>query len=230
MDEIRDDVSALSLLDDPVRRALYDWVAAQGRPVGREEAATATKVSRSLATFHLDKLAASGLLGADYRRLTGRVGPGAGRPARVYWRPARDFHVTLPARRYERAAEIFARALERMDDTTAGAELRAAATELGEEAGRAAAGGPRGPRRRLFGALTSGGYEPDTDKHGTIRLRNCPFHALVETHRPLVCGANLAFAEGVARAAGVTDMEPVLDPVPGYCCVSFVPADQPPHG
>ncbi len=221
MDQTRDDLSALSLLDDPVRRALYDWVATQGQPVGREEAAGAVKISRSLATFHLDKLAAAGLLDADYRRLTGRVGPGAGRPARVYWRPRREFNVTLPARRYDRAAEIFARALERMDDTTAGDELRTAATQMGEEAAQVP--GPGSPRRRLFGALARGGYEPELGEHGTIRLRNCPFHALVETHRPLVCGTNLAFAEGVARAAGVTDLVPVLDPLPDYCCVAFAP-------
>ena len=78
-----DDLAALRLLDEPVRRRLYDWVAAQDEPVGREQAASATGISRALATFHLDKLADAGLLEASYRRLTGRVGPGAGRPARV---------------------------------------------------------------------------------------------------------------------------------------------------
>ena len=78
----RDDVGAVSLLDEPARRRLYDWVVSQGRPVGREEAAKAVKITRSLATFHLDRLAEAGLLEAGYRRLSGKVGPGAGRPAR----------------------------------------------------------------------------------------------------------------------------------------------------
>jgi hypothetical protein len=39
-------------------------------------------------------------------------------------------------------------------------------------------------------------------------------------HRTLVCGTNLALAEGIARGAGVT-VTPVLDPRPGYCCVAF---------
>ena len=30
-----------------------------------------------------------------------------------------------------------------------------------------------------------------------IRLRNCPFDALVDEHRPLVCGTNLALAQGI---------------------------------
>src|SRR5688572_18895947 len=109
-----DDVQAVSLLDEPARRRLYDWVVAQGRPVGREEAAKALKITRPLAAFHLDRLAEAGLLETGYRRLTGKVGPGAGRPARVYWRAAREFSVSLPERRYERAAQLFAAAIEKL--------------------------------------------------------------------------------------------------------------------
>jgi DNA-binding transcriptional ArsR family regulator len=98
--ERRNDLEALSLLHEPVRRGLYDWVVAQARPVGREEAAKALKITRPLAAFHLDRLAEAGLLKTGYRRLTGKVGPGAGRPARVYWRDGREFSVSLPARRY----------------------------------------------------------------------------------------------------------------------------------
>ena len=76
------DLAALGLLDEPVRRRLYEWVVRQPEPVGREQAARAAGVSRGLATFHLDKLAEAGLLEASYRRLSGKVGPGAGRPAR----------------------------------------------------------------------------------------------------------------------------------------------------
>ena len=221
MSDTRDDLPAISLLDDPVRRRLYDWIVSQARPVGREEAARALDITRPLAAFHLDKLAAAGLLEADYRRLTGRVGPGAGRPARVYWRAQRDFNVSVPARQYDRAAEIFAIALERLDERAVKPELEAAASELGRELGSTAARGA--PRRRLLSALESAGYEPDPDQQGTIRLRNCPFDALVDRHRPLVCGTNLAFAHGLSQSVGSTDFEPVLDPQPGYCCVAFVP-------
>jgi predicted ArsR family transcriptional regulator len=224
MNDTRDDLPVISLLDDPVRRRLYDLIAGQARPVGREEAAKALNITRALATFHLDKLAAAGLLDADYQRLTGRVGPGAGRPARVYWRSSRDFTVTLPARQYQRAAEIFATALERLDEQTVAPELQAAAARMGEDLGSASGRGA--PRRRLLNALVNAGYEPHPDEHGTIRLRNCPFDALVETHRPLVCGTNLAFAQGITRSLGSTDLEPVLDPQPGYCCVAFVPGPE----
>jgi predicted ArsR family transcriptional regulator len=215
------DLPVVSLLDEPVRRRLYDWVVGQARPVGREQAAKALVITRALATFHLDKLAGAGLLEAGYQRLSGKVGPGAGRPARVYWRAAREFSVTLPERRYERAAELFASALEKLGGATVPAALRAAAGELGEELGQGAR--PRAAGKRLMAALEAGGYEPQPDEGGTIRLRNCPFHALVQEHRPLVCGTNLALAEGITRGVGASGLRPVLDPQPGYCCVAFVP-------
>ena len=111
----RDDLAAIGLLDEPVRRRLYDWVVGQPEPVGREAAARAVGVSRAIATFHLDKLAEAGLLDSSYRRLTGRSGPGAGRPARVYLRASREFSVSLPERRYARAADLFAAALHAVE-------------------------------------------------------------------------------------------------------------------
>ncbi|HEY6597657.1 MAG TPA: helix-turn-helix domain-containing protein [Asanoa sp.] len=222
MTEARDrDLVALGQLVEPVRRDLYDWVVAQARPVGREEAANALNITRALATFHLDRLAAAGLLEGGYRRLTGRVGPGAGRPARVYWRAGREFSVALPERRYERAAQLFASALERVGDTSVPAPLEEAARELGEQLGGMERRGT--PAKRLTAALTAGGYEPVTDKTGTIRLRNCPFDAVANAHRPLVCGTNLAIADGLRRGSGAVTLRPVLDVQPGLCCVVFVP-------
>lgn len=221
-EHVRDqDVAAIGLLGEPVRRRLYDWVARRARPVGREEAARALRITRALATFHLDRLAAAGLLDSGYQRLTGRVGPGAGRPARVYWRADREFSVTLPDRRYERAAELFAAALEQQADGSPPPALRDAARARGEELG--AGRRHSEPRRRLAAALEHGGYEPFLDGTGTIRLRNCPFDALIDRHRPLMCGTNLAMAEGIIEGAEVTELRPILDPQPGFCCVAFIP-------
>ena len=216
-----DDLSALRLLDEPARRRLYDWVAGQDEPVGREQAAAATRLSRALATFHLDKLADAGLLEASYRRLSGRVGPGAGRPARVYRRADREFSVTVPERRYENVADLFASALDRIGGGGPPAELREAAHEMGRSLSSGTRGRSRSGRTRLIRALQGGGYEPVTDSVGTIRLRNCPFDALTDAHRQLVCGTNLALAEGIAEGAGATGFEPVLDTQPGLCCVTF---------
>lgn len=214
-----DNLAALQLLDEPVRRKLYDWVVDQPDAVGREAAAAAVGISRGLAAFHLDKLAESGLLEASYRRLSGRVGPGAGRPARVYQRSGREFSVTVPERRYERAAGLFASALERIGDGGPPPELAEAARQAGRDLAK---GGGRGSSRaRLVRALEQGGYQPITDTHGTIRLRNCPFDALADAHRTLVCGTNLALADGIVAGIGGTDIQPVLDRQPGYCCIAF---------
>jgi predicted ArsR family transcriptional regulator len=215
------DLVALGQLVEPVRRDLYDWVVTQARPVGREEAAKALGITRALATFHLDRLAAAGLLEAGYRRLTGRVGPGAGRPARVYWRAGREFSVELPERRYERVAQLFAAALERVGDRPVPGPLEEAARELGERLGATERRGT--PVGRLTAALAAGGYEPAPDDEGSIRLRNCPFDALANAHRDLVCGTNLALAEGLLRGSGADTLRPILETRPGSCCVVFLP-------
>jgi hypothetical protein len=55
-------LAGLASLDEPVRRRLYEYVADQDRPVSREEAAAAAGIGRTLAAYHLDKLAGVGLL------------------------------------------------------------------------------------------------------------------------------------------------------------------------
>src|SRR5262245_15594699 len=225
-----DQLHAIATLDEPARRALYEWVASSGRAVGRDEAAAAVGVTRALAAFHLDRLVKAGLLVPEYRRLSGRTGPGAGRPAKLYRRAPGTLTVSLPERRYEDAARLFAETLERLGhgpDQGPPPELRDAAHELGEESGEhaaEAAGRPRtkaGQRATVVAALTERGYEPFTDDEGDIRLRNCPYHALVDEHRPLVCGMNLALVEGMIDGAGEPGLEARLETQPGLCCVAI---------
>src|SRR5580698_3996201 len=105
-------LAALSSLDDPVRRRLYDFVAGRDEPAGRDEAAAAAGIGRPLAAYHLDKLVEQGLLAASYARPPGRGGPGAGRPAKVYARSGREFAVSVPPREYELAARLLAAAVD----------------------------------------------------------------------------------------------------------------------
>src|SRR5437660_8763140 len=107
-----EEIDGIAALQEPVRRALYRYVVQEGREVTRDEAAEALEISRGLAAFHLDKLAEEELLAVSYRRLTGRSGPGAGRPSKLYRRSLRQFDITLPPRSYELAARLFARALD----------------------------------------------------------------------------------------------------------------------
>ena len=104
-------VTGIGVLADPVRRRLYRFVCSQDQPVSRDQAAQAVGIARHKAKFHLDRLEAEGLLEADYVRLTGRAGPGAGRPAKRYRRGRSEFAVSLPARDYELAGRIMADAI-----------------------------------------------------------------------------------------------------------------------
>ena len=221
------DIEAVSLLGEPARRALYDAVLDATRAISRDEAASAAGFSRALAAFHLDKLVVAGLLDVEYRRLSGRTGPGAGRPSKLYRRGAREVGVSLPDRRYEVPAQLFATAMEQLAGPTPPDAIRSAAHDLGEQIGEAARqrSGPRPSRRRLRASLEetleARGYEPAETPSGEIRLRNCPFHALVEDHRDLVCNMNLALAGGILDGLGDERLSARLDPQPGQCCVAI---------
>src|SRR4051812_15775669 len=111
-------VEAIGLLQEPVRRAVYEYAAGRTEPVGRDEVATALGIGRTLAAFHLDKLAGAGLLEVSFGRRAG--GPGAGRPPKLYRRAATEVTVSIPPRDYRALAEILAEAIE-----VAGADVAA---------------------------------------------------------------------------------------------------------
>jgi predicted ArsR family transcriptional regulator len=215
------DLEPLAALAEPVRRRLYEFVAAAGGPVDRDQAATGAGIGRPLAAFHLDRLVEAGLLDAEYRRRSGRSGPGAGRPAKFYRRPLdRDVSVTLPPRRYDLAARILAEGIEH--DPAASPQVLDAARREGERL--AATGSADGDRLGVLTLLVGQGYEPAVEPDGSVTLRNCPFHALVGEHRDLTCGMNHALLRGVLDAAGDAGLVPVADPAEGRCCVRLVPA------
>ena len=54
--------------------------------MGRDQAAQGVGVPTHTAKFHLDRLVDEGLLEVEFRRLSGRTGPGSGRPAKLYRR------------------------------------------------------------------------------------------------------------------------------------------------
>ena len=102
-DDFATRVSRLSALAEPARRALYRYVAAQPGPVSRDQAGEGVGVPRHTAKFHLDKLVEEGLLTTEFRRLTGRSGPGAGRPTKLYRPSSDEVAVSVPERHYDLA-------------------------------------------------------------------------------------------------------------------------------
>lgn len=219
-------VAAVAALAEPTRRRLYDHVVRSPEPVSRDEAAAATQVPRPTAAFHLDRLVDDGLLVAHFERLTGRTGPGAGRPAKLYRRAECTVSVSLPERRYDLAGELLASALDEAE--LSGESPRAVLArrayvrgrELGEQARRAAAEA-RGSDVVLQ-VLEGQGFEPRR-LDAAIVLANCPFHALAGAHTELVCGMNLRLLGGVVDGVASTGLVADLRPEPGRCCVRLAP-------
>jgi predicted ArsR family transcriptional regulator len=225
-DDFEDRVAGVASLAEPQRRALYRFVVGQEEPVSKDAAAAAMGVARSVAAFHLDRLVADGLLATEYRRLSGRQGPGAGRPAKLYRRAAGELSVSLPARRYDLAARVLAAAVD--EATRAGTPVADALTRVANERGRQlgerarAAAGRRPSQRALIDAalavLGEQGYEP-RPRGDDVVLANCPFHALVDERRDLVCGMNHDLLSGMAAAVGDRLLTARLEPSDDNCCV-----------
>jgi len=213
-DEFDAQVASVAALGEPVRRGLYQYVVAQERPVGREQAAAGTGVALHVAKFHLDKLVADGLLDAEYSRPPGRGGPGAGRPAKLYRRSAQHIAVSLPERRYDLAGRVMAEAITAatLREIPVGDALRSAAETVGRSLGE--------PGEQPAEVLARNGYEPRTTE-AEIVLANCPFHALAERYTELVCGMNLDLINGLLDALGPGELRARLDPAPGRCCVTI---------
>jgi predicted ArsR family transcriptional regulator len=190
-------------------------------------------VKRALAAFHLDKLTDEGLLAFEFKRLTGRTGPGAGRPAKLYRRSERQIDLSLPPREYDLAGTLLAGAIAAAETSGRGVreELSRSAYAFGRTIGerakaRAGARASRTKRREaLFEVLREHGFEPRVIGRDVV-LANCPFHALARQFTDLVCGMNLRLMEGVRSMVELGDQElqPRLEPEPGQCCVKFCTA------
>src|SRR4051794_17417410 len=177
--------SLVHLLAEPTRRRIYDVVRTSRATMSRDEVAAACDISRRLAAFHLDLLADAKLLEVSYARPAGRTGPGAGRPAKRYGIVDMELEVSVPARRYDIPARIMARAIQ---ETPQG-DVRAAVVPIAADEGESIGRMRRPGSRRMSAAdtldvagsiLDDLGYEPERATSSCVRLRNCPFHAIVD--------------------------------------------------
>ncbi len=214
-------VAAVAALAEPTRRRLYEHVVRSPQPVSRDDVAGAMGVPRPTTAFHLDRLVADGLLDVHYERRSGRTGPGAGRPAKLYRRAQCSVSVSLPERRYDLAGELLAAAMVEAEQSgeRPGTVLDRRAFRRGQELGAAAGRG----RDAVLGALEQHGFEPRV-QDGEVVLVNCPFHALAQEHTELVCGMNLRLLEGLVHGVPDAGLGASLRPEPGLCCVRLEPA------
>ena len=211
-------MQAVAVLEEPTRRRLYEYVVAQPGPVSREDAATALAIPRTTAAFHLDKLTEEGLLATCYERRSGRTGPGAGRPAKLYHRSGREIEITLPERQYAVAGDLLAAAIEAAE--TSGTSPREALHHLAHEYGETL--GRTGSGKSLAKILVAHGFEPRDHGDGIV-LGNCPFRRLAADYPQLVCGMNLHLLTGLLSTVD-EPLEARMEPPRGHCCVRLVPA------
>jgi predicted ArsR family transcriptional regulator len=205
MDNLDGDLAAVGSLSDPTRRRLYVFVMRSTEPVGRDEAADALGIPRQTAAYHLDRLGEEGLVDVVFLRRSGRTGPGAGRPAKLYKRTDREHEVSLPPRRYALAARILLEVVSTGEIKRK--DLAAAAHRIGAELGG----------EGLDHALRETGYDPVMEE-GEIRFRNCPFHVLKTQDQRTVCNLNLGLVKGMLEGSG-DGREAYLEPSESYCCV-----------
>lgn len=218
-------IRAVAALDDELRRGMYTFIRAAGRPVTRDEAASSVGISRKLAAFHLDKLVDAGVLQADYRPVAGirKVG----RAPKVYRPVDTDIQVSIPPRQHVLLADVLLDAVL-ADDEDGGAAALRVARERGRELGVAerqqSRPGRLGAERTLAlvtALLRRHGFEPARCSPPSVRLRTCPFHPIVARAPQLVCGINHAFLSGVLDGLDAGSVRAGLDPRPGECCVEL---------
>jgi predicted ArsR family transcriptional regulator len=221
-------IAGIAALDQPLRRDIYRVLSETNDWTSRDDTAAALDLPRSVAAFHLDKLVDAGVLEVRFERTSGRQGPGAGRPSKLY-RPSQDeVAASIPERHYDLAGSLLATAIAESTKTGApvGDCLRVAAHAAGRAIGEETASSVEDVRSRddrraaVMDVLARHGYEPESAKRNQIALANCPFHRLAEAHRQLVCGMNLDFLDGLIGGIGPkARLTARLDPQPGYCCV-----------
>ena len=139
--DLEERIAAIATLDQPLRRDLYRVLSTADGWTYADEAAAALGVGRPVAAFHLDKLVEAGVVEIRFERLTGRSGPGAGRPAKLYRPRQVDLAASVPERHYDLAGSLLAAAVA--DATESGkpvvdclaAVAHATGRQIGTEAG-----------------------------------------------------------------------------------------------
>src|SRR5918993_3261268 len=156
-DDERAGVAAVAALAEPTRRRVYEHVSRQAAPVDRDEVAAAVGLPRTTAAFHLDRLARCGLLDVHFERRSGRTGPGAGRPSKLYRRADASVAVSIPERHYDLAGQLLAGALTEAEASgeRPTAVLGRTAQARGRELAQSAAG-----RAGVLRVLEAHGFEP----------------------------------------------------------------------
>ena len=195
-------------LGDPTRRRVFFMVREAEDAVSKDQVADVVGIDRRLAGFHLDKLVDQRFLTAEFRRRTGRSGPGAGRPAKHYRLAAEELTVSLPERHYDLLASLLLKAAA--DDSGEDRQdiLDRIGYDFGFEVGltEVAAGRTRPGQEgvnaveQVVRLLSRYGFAAQSSGNGTIRACACPFEELAFDDPERICGLDRAIWKGMLAA------------------------------
>jgi predicted ArsR family transcriptional regulator len=173
-------VAVLDALSQQDLRAIVLFARGRAEPVSADDVAAQFGIHRTVARSRLERLAAAGLLAVSFERRTGRSGPGAGRPAKLYSVPPETEAIEFPARRYDLLLGHLAEQLPKDALTEAGAAFGA---DLAAETRLGRVRDPRAAAERACAALGALGFQARvvdaTDDSVTISTATCPLRPLV---------------------------------------------------
>lgn len=198
----------VAALGDGTRRRVFFTVREADALMGKDEVAEAVGITRRLAGFHLDKLVEQGFLRAEFQRRTGRTGPGAGRPAKLYALAEAEQQSRLEVKHYELLAELLLRAMSDRSGEDPQEVLERVGYEFGRELGEAERKAGRSPSYQsttdavmgVVGVLTRFGFGATAEEDGRITARACPFEEMAKVDPVRVCGLDRAIWRGVLSA------------------------------
>jgi len=216
-------MDALEAVGDPGLREALRFVRSRPRAVTSDELAAAQSLHRNVARARLERLSNAGLLVTGFERRSGRSGPGAGRPAKVYSPAPETTGIEFPERDY---AELVGLLVDTLPARGRKQRLRELGIQLARPLAKRARLTPvRDLRRgveRVCEALGGLGFQASVEEiHNdtvVIATPTCPLRPLVvsrpelaEVDRGMWCGLFEAAVDGVHAAEVVCETRDCLD-------------------
>jgi predicted ArsR family transcriptional regulator len=174
----------LTGIGTPELRELLLYVRGEAAPVSADDAAAALGVHRTVARGRLERLAEAGLLEATFARRSGRSGPGAGRPAKLYSAAPESEALEFPPHRFPELVGLLLEELPRRG-------RRRALNRVGEDFGRRLARAARlrptsdhaAGLERICAAVRSLGFQASLERFdgevAVVATPTCPLRPLV---------------------------------------------------
>lgn len=207
----RDPQKVSSVLADPTRYNIYQYVLAAQGPLSAADVADQFGLHPNVARTHLSKLADIGLVVATAEK-TGK----GGRPGYVYTPSGSAVSLTVPARDFQLLADLLVQSLALMGEGGRDAIEQIGRTfgrRLGHEAVHVHSSHQQEELIRTcaealqrLGVLTHVTKEPDGSMN--LVLKTCGFREVATVHPEQVCLLCKAMVEGITQA--VAEAKPVV--------------------